>query len=72
MKKRTNVSIDEYLLKAAKAHGLVLSQILESAIREELRKKEEENWLEENRDAITAYNHRVESEGVFSDNLRTF
>ena len=29
-------------------------------------------WLDENREAIDAYNQRVEREGVFSDGLRSF
>lgn len=29
-------------------------------------------WLEENRDAIDAYNQRVQHDGVFSDGLRAF
>jgi antitoxin CcdA len=29
-------------------------------------------WREENREAIDAYNRRIEKQGVFSNNLRGF
>lgn len=35
-------------------------------------KRQRRNWLAENRDAIEAYNGRIEKYGVFSDGLRRF
>ena len=32
----------------------------------------EQAWLEENRQAIAAYNEHVAANGVFSDGLRSF
>jgi antitoxin CcdA len=72
MKMRTNVTISKELLEAARAQGIVLSQLLEKALRDELRKKKEETWKAENREAITSYNEMIEAEGVFSEELRTF
>ena len=60
MKTRTNVSIDQDLLKAAREQGLVLSNVLEEA------------WLAENREAIRSYNQHVDARGVFSDGIRRF
>jgi antitoxin CcdA len=39
---------------------------------EEIRNKKRERWLEENREAIKAYNELVAKQGVFSDGLRGF
>jgi len=71
-KQRTNVSIDRELLEKARARGIKLSALLEVAIRENLRKAAAEQWLEENRDAITSYKRETLEHGVFSDGLRSF
>jgi len=39
---------------------------------EALRRKQCEQWLAENSEAIHAYNEQVETNGVFSDNVRSF
>jgi antitoxin CcdA len=44
----------------------------EEDLAEEIRKRDRERWLEENREAIEAYNELVAKEGVFSDGLRSF
>ncbi len=71
-KKRTNVSIDPALLEAARSRGIKLSPLLEEAIRERLRQERAEEWREENRESIEAYNREVREHGVFSDGLRSF
>ncbi len=38
----------------------------------ELRRKNSEIWLEENREAIESYNELVTRHGVFSDGVRGF
>lgn len=50
----------------------VLSATLKQAFAEALRKKQSEQWLAENSEAIHAYNEHVETHGVFSDNVRSF
>ena len=72
MKTRTNVSIDKELLESAKNQNIVISVLLEKAIKEELRKKAEEIWIKENKANLSRYNQRVTEKGVFSDELRTF
>ena len=52
--------------------GINLSATLESALEQELRRRQREQWLAENRDAIKAYNQQVDQEGAFSDGLRSF
>jgi antitoxin CcdA len=71
-KRRTNVSIDARLLDEARSRGIKLSPLLEEAIARKLSEEAERRWLEENRQAISAYNEEVAERGVFSDGLRTF
>lgn len=39
---------------------------------EALRRKQCEQWLTENSEAVNAYNEEVEAHGVFSDHVRSF
>lgn len=71
-KKPANVSINEGLLREAKALGINLSAALESALEIEVRARKRAQWLEENRDALEAYNRRIEQDGIWSDGLRGF
>ena len=71
-KKSANLSINESLLRQAKALNINLSQLLEQRLVEHLRESLQKNWLEENRAAIDAYNQRIDRNGVFSEGLRTF
>ena len=60
------------MLNKAKDLDINLSATLEQALAEALKKKQREQWLAENRNAINAYNEHVEAHGVFSDDLRSF
>ena len=71
-KKPANVSINEGLLIEAKAFGINLSAALEAALTVEVRARKRAQWLEENREAIDAYNRRIERDGIWSDGLRGF
>ncbi len=71
-KKATNVTINGDLLKQAKAYKINLSQSFEKHLSDLVRKEKERQWLEENAEAIEAYNKRVEARGVFSDAFRRF
>ena len=71
-KKPANVSINEGLLLEAKALGINLSAALEAALTVEVRARKRAQWLEENREAIDAYNRRIERDGIWSDGLRGF
>ena len=68
----TNLSVREDLVQSAKAHGINLSEALEAALEERLRKKAQESWLDANQDTIDGYNERIAREGVFSDAWRSF
>ena len=71
-KRATNVSINQGLLDAAKALDINLSATLERALEAEVSARRREQWLEENREAIAAYNARILRDGLASDHVRAF
>jgi len=71
-KKPTNLSINSDLLKKAKDADINLSAALEQALTAQLKAKQAQQWLEQNKKAITAYNKSVDENSVFSDGLRGF
>lgn len=71
-KRAANLSINAGLLDEAKALEINLSATFERALEEEVRARQRQLWLAENREAIAAYNEFVARNGVFSDGLRSF
>ena len=71
-KRPTNLSLNEDLVRAAKSLDLNVSAIAEEALAEAVREHAARLWLEENAEAIEAYNERVRKAGVFSDKIRRF
>jgi len=71
-KRPVNLSLNSDLLRQAKELGLNLSGVAEEALAYAVTTRLAERWLEENRNAIEAYNLRIEAQGVFSDGLRSF
>jgi antitoxin CcdA len=71
-KKPVNLTINSDLLADARALNINLSATMEAALTKAVKQKREEIWLKDNEAAISAYNERMESAGVFSDGLRTF
>lgn len=71
-KRAANLSVNTDLLRKARALGINLSQVLEESLAERVRAGERERWLESNREALAAYNRRIERAGAFSDGLRSF
>ena len=63
-KKQTTVTLSESLLKEAKDMGVNISQFSENGLREGLKKIKEQQWLEENKEAIAATNREVEKRGL--------
>jgi antitoxin CcdA len=72
LKKPTNLSVRTDLLEEARALGINLSQTLEVALTAEVKKRREDEWREQNREAIAAYSRLIEREGLLSDSYRTF
>jgi antitoxin CcdA len=71
-KKPTNVSLNQDLVRAAKAYGLNVSRIAEAALAEAVRARARQDWLANNAEALDAYNEKVGRRGVFSDGHRRF
>jgi antitoxin CcdA len=68
----TNLSVREDLVRRAKELEINLSEVLDAALEEAIRREEQHAWLEANKDAIAQYNEFVEKNGVFSDDWRRF
>jgi len=71
-KKSTKLSVNSDLLEKARVLGVDLATTLEEALALEVRRRQRETWLEENREGIEAYNEHVAQHGVFSAGLRGF
>ncbi len=71
-KKKMSLSIDEALSKKAKQLGLNLSREAERGILQAVKRNGDSQWLQHNAAAISAYNERIEAEGLFGDEFRTF
>lgn len=71
-KQAANLSVNRDLLNAAREAGVNLSSVLEEALAEKVAAAKREHWVRENTDAIAAYNHFVEENGVASDGARSF
>ena len=71
-RKPVNVTVNKDLLASARKYKLNLSKILEDSLITELKKRWQDDWLKENKAAISSYNKRVGEHGVFSDGIRRF
>jgi len=71
-KKAANLTVRADLLEEARARKINLSQTLEVALAAELKRQREAEWLEQNKEAIEAYNRLIEREGLLSDSYRNF
>ena len=71
-KKSVNLSVNADLLEQAKASSINLSRALEATLEAQIKIEKRKRWLEENKEAIEAYNKRIEEHGVFSEGMRTF
>jgi antitoxin CcdA len=71
-KKPTNLSINSDLLKKARDLEINLSAALEQALTSQLKARQAQQWLDQNKNAIAAYNKSVDGNGAFSDELRSF
>jgi len=68
----TNLSLRIDLVQRAKALGLNLSDVVESALEKAIREAEQARWLAENKEAIDQYNAFVEKHGYFGEEFREF
>jgi len=66
-KRAVNLFVDVTLLDEARRLRINLSDTLERRLRMLVRAEQERRWLDENREAIAAYNRRVAEHGLLSD-----
>jgi antitoxin CcdA len=66
-KRAVNLFVETELLDEARRLRINLSETLEHRLRTIVRAEQERRWLEENKAALAAYNQRVSSEGLLSD-----
>lgn len=72
LKKRTNLSINESLLREAKQLGVNLSSSAESGIEKAVLALKKKKWLEENQDALDSSNKYVVKHGLPLAKFRNF
>jgi antitoxin CcdA len=68
----TNVTLSEELLADAKTLGINVSRACETGLAAEVKKAREAKWVEENRDAMEAWNDWVDEHGLPLAHLRPF
>ena len=66
-KRAVNLFVDVELLEEARRLRINISETLERRLRTIVKAEQERRWLEENREAIEAYNRRVAEHGLLSD-----
>jgi len=71
-KRPTNLTLNAKVLDMARELGMNLSQTVDGLLAEEVRRRYWERWNEENKAAITAYNERVERDGLPLAKYRSF
>lgn len=71
-KKRTTVTVDGEILKAAKAAGLNLSATLEQALEQALLERRRRDWRADNDAAIEDYNMQIGGRGALRSDYRRF
>ncbi|MBU2677624.1 MAG: type II toxin-antitoxin system CcdA family antitoxin [Gammaproteobacteria bacterium] len=71
-RKPVNLTVNEDILASAREYKLNLSRILEESLISELKARWQDDWLDENKRAISDYNKRIARHGVFSDDIRRF
>ena len=71
-KRATNLNINDDLLNQTCALDINLSVAFEKTLAALIKTKHQQAWLAENQQAINAYNQQVDTNGTFSDTLRTF
>jgi antitoxin CcdA len=71
-KRPVNLTANADLLRIAKDAGINLSQTFEEAVFAKVRMSLEQEWRDENKEAIASYNARIERDGVFGARKRRF
>jgi antitoxin CcdA len=71
-RKAANLSLDSELLSQARELDINLSRAAEDGIAQAVKAERGRRWLEENAEAIKAYNDYIEKNGLPLEEYRTF
>ncbi len=71
-KRPVNLTINAKTLDMARDLGMNLSQAVDSFLTAEVQRRYWERWNEDNKEAIDAYNTRIEQEGLPLAKYRSF
>ena len=71
-KRATNSSLNARTLDMARELGMNISQTVDALLAEEVQRRYWARWNEDNKEAIAAYNARVEREGLPLAKYRSF
>lgn len=71
-KKSVNLTANANLVACAKEKKINLSETFEEALLSKLRAIQQQEWLDQNREGIEAYNERIERNGIFASKFRRF
>lgn len=71
-KKSVNLTANAKLVAFAKEKKINLSETFEEALLSKLRIIQQQEWLDQNREGIEAYNARIERNGIFASKFRKF
>jgi antitoxin CcdA len=69
-KRAINLSLNAKVLDMARELGINISQTVDVLLAEEVRQRYLAKWNEDNKDAIAAYNTRIEREGTFAQRIQ--
>ncbi len=72
LKKPTNLSLDQTLLKEARSLGINFSRAAEAGLREAVSHAKSELWKKENTEALNSSNTWVERHGLPLEKYRKF
>jgi len=71
-RRATNVTLPVDLVAEAKALNVNVSQACESGLAQSVAEARRARWLDENKEAIDAYNERIERDGLILAQYRRF
>ena len=69
-KRATNLTLNAKVLDMARELGMNISQTVDALLAEEVQRRYWARWNEDNKEAIAAYNARIEREGTLSQRIR--
>ena len=72
MKRPINLSLNAEVLDSARELGMNISQTVDALLAQEVQRRYWDRWNEQSKEAIAAYNMRIEREGLPLAKYRTF